>query len=414
MRVPCIQCKGRDPRNCGRTFCPIVAKSEGLFRIKEKAQKEEFSSSSPAPFVGHYGYPFVNVGVLSPVEEKTSEESWIYDAPKHWANNNFQIREIVDFRSGLVNSRFKSHITDIRKQEKFLDISKEVGMASKPVDIDVRLKSKPRFRLNTNPDTAPMGPAAELINLEITSNPKIDSKVDKVVSDIHFKANPAMARLYDKGFDENFLSKLLSTGNIGLKKDRKLVPTRWSITAADDSIAKHLMEKIRDYREIEHMAYFGGYLGNYYLVMMLPDVWSYELFEMYMPKASWNTGETVEYTTDYELYNGRKDYAENCVGGYYAAKLAILEKLEQIKRRATCIVLRFITGEYSVPLGVWVVREATRKALASQPIIFSDKELMLKYAEKLVMKRYGYDANNILKNSVLLKQMKTQKKLTGF
>src|SRR3989338_8903091 len=207
MKIPCIQCKGRDPKNCGRTFCPIVAKSDGLFRIKEKAQKEEFSSSAPAPFVGHHGYPFLNVGVLSPVEEKTSEESWIYDAPKHWANNNFQIREIVDFRSGLVNSRFKSHITSARKQEKFLDISKEVGMASKPVEIDIRLKSKPRFRLNTNPDTAPMGPAAELANMDITSNPKVDSRVEKVVSDIHFKANPAMAKLYDKGFDENFLSK---------------------------------------------------------------------------------------------------------------------------------------------------------------------------------------------------------------
>ena len=43
------------------------------------------------------------------------------------------------------------------------------------------------------------------------------------------------------------------------------------------------------------------------------------------------------------------------------------------------LVLRFITGDYAVPLGVWVTREATRKAMNGKPIIFSDKELMLKY-----------------------------------
>ncbi|MDP2749579.1 MAG: hypothetical protein Q8O89_01965 [Nanoarchaeota archaeon] len=414
MKISCIQCKGRNPKNCGRTFCPIIAKSESLFKIKEKSQKSEFVSSSPAPFIGHYGYPFINVGVLSPIEETSSERSWIYDAPRHWSENDFQIRQIIDFRSSLVNSRFKNHITSVRKSEKFLDISKEIGMASKPVDIEVKLKDKPKFRLNTDAHAAPTGPAGELQNLETTSNPKIDSKVDKVVSDVHFKANDAMKYLYKKGFDENFLSKLLSVGSIGMKKDRRLVPTRWAITAADDSIAKTLMDKIKDCNETDYAAYFGGYLGNYYLILMFPDVWSYELFEMYMPKASWNTAETIEYTTDHEFHNGRKDYAENTAGGYYATKLALLEHLSSKKRKGTCLVLRFITGEYSVPLGVWVVREATRKSLASQPLIFSDKELMLKYAEKLVKKKFGYDITHVLKNSLILKNMRTQRKLVSY
>ncbi len=414
MKISCIQCKGRNPSNCGRTFCPIIAKSEGLFKIKEKSQKSEFSSSAPAPFVGHFGYPNINVGVLSPIEEKTSEEAWIYDAPRHWANNDFQIKQIVDFRSGLINSRFKSHVRDARKQEKFLDISKEVGMASKPVDIDVKLADKPKFRLTTDANAAPMGPAGELQNLTITSNPKVDSKVEKVVSDYDFKANAAIVQLYNKGFDENFLTKLLSVGNIGMKKDRKLVPTRWSITATDDMLAKNLMKKIQDNREADYSAYFGGYLGNYYLVLTFPDVWSYELFEMYMPKASFNLSETVEYTTDHEFHTGRKDYAENCAGGYYATRLALLENFNRIKRKGTCIVLRFITGEYAVPLGVWVVREATRKAMVNKPIIFSDKDLLLKYAEKLVRKKFGYDVNNVLRNSILLKNMKSQRKLISY
>lgn len=414
MKISCIQCKGRNPKNCGRTFCPIVAKSESLFKIKEVSQKSEFSSSSPAPFVGRYGYPKINVGVLSPVELENNEDAWLYDAPRHWANNDFEIRQIVDYRSALINSRFKSHILDARKQNKFLDISKEVGMASKPVDLDVKLQDKPRFRLTTDSNAAPTGPAGELQNLTITSNPKIDTKVDKVVSDIHLKAAPAMAYLYDKGFEENFITKLLSVGNIGMEKNRKLVPTRWSITASDDILAKHLMNNVQDYRQIDYQAYFGGYLGNHYLILTFPDCWSYELFEMYMPKASFNLGETIEYTTDHESHKGRKDYAENCAGGYYAARLAVLEKLNSIKRNGSCLLLRFITGDYSVPLGVWVCRESARKALSNKPIIFNSKELLLRYATLLIKKKFGYDIQLLLRKSKLLNNMKKQRKINEF
>jgi hypothetical protein len=37
----------------------------------------------------------------------------------------------------------------------------------------------------------------------------------------------------------------LSIGVLGLKKDKKLVPTRWAITATDDILAKKLLEKVK-------------------------------------------------------------------------------------------------------------------------------------------------------------------------
>ena len=126
MQPRCIRCKGRG--YCGRSFCPIIAKSEALFKVKEKNVSEDFLGNSPAPFVGHHGYPFLNVGILSIPEIK--ENAWEYDAPRHWAINNLKIPEIVDFRSSLVNSRFKAHAHD---RSKLLELSQEVGMASKPV-----------------------------------------------------------------------------------------------------------------------------------------------------------------------------------------------------------------------------------------------------------------------------------------
>ena len=113
-------------------------------------------------------------------------------------------------------------------------------------------------------------------------------------------------------------------------------------------------------------------------------------------------------------YDGRKDYAENCGGGYYACRLPVLERLKGLKRQASVLVIRMITGEYAVPLGVWVCREATRKSLSSKSIEFSDKSLMLNYAKLLVKKKFGHDISKILDESILLKNLKVQKKLTSF
>jgi len=407
MQPLCLKCKGRG--FCGRSFCPIYAKSQAIFKIEKMLDKSDFSSSSPAPFVGHYGYPNVNVGILSPA--RLDEKAELYDAPKYWAEHNFEIPKIVDLRSSLINSRFK---IEIKKQNKFLDISKEVGMASKPVDVELSLDEKPRFKLKVDSYNAPMGPNAKLKNAKITSNPKISRYVEKVVDDIDLKAKNAILYLHKKDFDENFLTKLLSVGNLGLKKNRKLVPTRWSITATDDMIAKELIEKIKDYKQADYLAFFGSYLGNYYLILLFPEPWSYELFETYMPKTSWNVDENINYTTDYEPYYGRKNYAENCAGGYYATRLSIAEKLEKMKKQASVLTLRFITGEYAVPLGVWVVREAVRKTMKNRPIEFASKDLMLNYASALVKKKFGYDVNNLLKNSIILRNIKHQTKLNTF
>ena len=413
MNIPCIKCKGATPlQSCGRTFCPIIAKAEALFKAKEKLPGEDFFGSSYSVFVGRHDYPNVNVGILSPPQQL--EDSWLHDAPIYWADQNFQIQQIIDLRGSLINSRFKSNILDARKNNKFLEIGQELSMASKPANIEVNLDQKPKFRLNTDAYTLPMGPNATLRKLELTENPKIPLKIDKVVSDTDLRANEGLNILYSKSVDENILTKLLSIGNLGLKKDRKLVPTRHAITAVDDNIGKELINQIRQYNETDYLAFFGGYLGNNFLTLFFPEVWSYELFEMYLPKSSWNVSSEMQYTTDYEPYDGRKTYAESCGGGYYASRLPILEKLSKLKKQASVLVLRFIDGSYWCPLGVWVVRSAVRKAISSKPLEFSSRELMIEYAKKLIKRKYNYDITPILNRSILLRNVKCQSKLIKF
>ncbi|MBI2146678.1 hypothetical protein HYU22_05035 [Candidatus Woesearchaeota archaeon] len=200
-----------------------------------------------------------------------------------------------------------------------------------------------------------------------------------------------------------------------MKQNRKLVPTRWSITAVDDTIGKQLMTEIKDFSIGEYQLYFGGSWGNYYLVLFFPEVWSYELFESYLGyKVNPWSKEGNFYSTDYEAYEGRKEYAEETAGGYYAARLAILEKMKSLKRQHSVLALRFITSEYNIPLGVWVCREASRNALKEQPLRFSSEELMVKYAQEFLQRKFGFEIGVLLKESRLLKEKKQQMRMSQF
>lgn len=369
--------------------------------------KTNFQGSSPAPFIGRFGYPNVNIGLLSP---QFSGDTSYYDSPKLWNRANFSINSIASLRYGLVNSQSTANVKLL--QGRFLDIVQEVGMASRAVELEINLTKTPQLNVVPEKEIIPFGPRSEIKRAVITANPKIDKKVECVVRDTDLKAAPAILNLYNNGFEQNFLTKLISVGNIGLKNNRKLVPTRWSITAIDDTIGKTLIKETKDYPLGEYSAYFGGSWGNYYLLLFFPEVWSYELFETYLNQSvnHWSK-HGYAYSTDYENYGGRKEYAEETAGGYYACRLSVLEKMKSLKRQHSCLALRFITSEYTIPLGVWVCREAAKKSTQAQPLRFASQELLLQYAREFIERKFGFKLELLLEQSKLLKEKKTQKLL---
>ena len=386
----------------------MYIKAQAIMRSQKMKQKD-FSGGAPAPFVGHYGYPNVNVGILAPPD---ISDSWEYDAPKHWAAENYGVGDVVDLRSGLVNSRFSAHIKHFDRE---LDIAREVAMASKPVDVDISLKNTPIMRMSLDSHAAPTGPNAKLQKIDVTSNAKIPTRVQRAFDDTDLLSTPAMTDLFDRGYDENYLSRMLSVGTFGLEQNRKLVPTRWSITATDDMLGKHVLEEVKEQQIGDYQAYFGSYLGNYYLMLFFPDPFSYELFEMSVRAGRQGNWEGKgNWSTDYETVQGRKNYATETAGGYYTVRLAISEKMLENKRQGSCLALRFITDEYTLPLGVWVTREAARNSLKSKPLKFADMSLMLTYAKNLVKKKLGYNLDKLLPESLLLRERKQQLKLNQF
>ncbi len=394
----CIFCKSQyhTYRNC-----PMAYRAQRVKLLSANA-KAEYAGQSPNVFVGQYGYPRVNVGFLN-VEQYTEQ-----DEPLKWSKEGKKIPEIVDLRTQLVNSHFQQHIKSF--SDRLLAMSQEVGMASKPADVEVKLEKKPSYTTSFDTHAQPHGPSVALKSARLTENVKVDTRVEKAVADSDLKSAEALGTLATKGFDEHFLTKLFSTGNLGVAAQRKLVPTKWSITAVDDTLGKRHIKEVKNFSESDCKVFIGGYLGNNYVILFYDDVWSYELFEGYVPMLH-QKGEDA-WETDEEGYDGRKQYATETVGGYYAARLSILERLRHDKRQAAVLALRFVTTDYTAPLGVWVVREAVRKAMTSTPLTFPDRAAMEQYVIAQCKREFSFDVTGTLRGkSVLLKRLRSQTRL---
>jgi len=366
------------------------------------------SISPPSVFIGSkLKYPLMNVGILSPLEK--DENAWVYDDAKYWADNNFGIYDVIRLRDSLLNSRFQSKAQDSRLNKKFVEIAKEIAIASKPVDVEIELKRKLNVDKKRDKILMHQGMCAPLKKARVVSNVKVHQKVDKVMND-EIKSVEGIEMLYKNNFDEYALSKILSVGVLGLKKNKRLVPTRWSITATDDTLAKNLLKKVRDYKWLEDYELFlGEFLGNQFLIMLFPNVWSFELFELYFPGSSWNPSDVLKASTDSEGFRGRKTYASNTQGGYYATRLPILEYLNKMKRQASVLMIRLETPTYWAGLGVWVCRESIRKALNRGRMKFDSREELVDGVKKIGKIKYDFDAESIFGRSKLLKERKEQK-----
>ena len=79
------------------------------------------------------------------------------------------------------------------------------------------------------------------------------------------------------------MQKAFSVGAMGVGKRRRLVPTRWSITACDSTIADHLLKEVRYYDLVDsHRVYEFSSLNNYYAILLLPLEWQYEWMEAFL------------------------------------------------------------------------------------------------------------------------------------
>lgn len=354
----CVRCKGTQYL-CGQVGCPLKKGFNLMKGIEEISKKKELFGESQSVFVGSWNYPKVYTGPLS------TKELVMEDYPESWYGRG--LNDIVKHRVSLFRGKEARKVDEVRDAPEDLRKLQFIAMAEPETDTELEFKKKPRFQVNFDSTSPPFGPSEETKRLDLGSNPDIPRVVDKVAED-DIKASGGMWKLYEKGIKTSHISKVLSVGVLGRDENRKMVPTKWSITAADDEIGKKLREKIRDYNKVnDYLLFEGNYLGNFFKILVAPGNWSFDVVEIYTNKSLWSQGETIA-ISDHERSKGRKKYASDVAGGYYAARLAVLEWMKKNKRRGTAIVVREIMK--SAPVGVWKVRETCRKTMLSEPTKF--------------------------------------------
>ena len=358
-------------------------------------------ASPPSLFVGHKGYPRVNLGPLvPPIHGNTS----IFDCPEAWTGRTIQ--QIVKFRMNLIRGMVRLNV--FNPSGTYIETLQEMALSLLPVESTVTFAKNPLPRdISSSSNTAiiPSMLAADVTDFR-PSKIRIDPRIEKIYYDTDILSTDAIFGLYVKGVTINQISKILSIGMIGRKKHRKLVPTKWSLTATDQTISNALIGSIKHYESIDSLQLFSySHVENRYWVILIPNyTWSFEMVE------AWR-GEDLKIAigSDYEDFDGLSRYP-SIAGAYYAGRLAVAEYLHKMRRAATVLILREILPEYILPVGVWQIREGIRMALKNRPLIFDDIQSMLTF----VNSRSSVPMFKWLMGSKTLKQSKAQTKMTDF
>lgn len=314
----------------------------------------------------------------------------------YFLNNKFILDKKLSFDDVL---RFRKSVFSGKSKSGFEDKIKETGLSIKPIELDLNVSFKGQF--GGEGVSLPAGLSGELKSLEIKENAKVPTFVQRIVDD-DLKAEDSSFNLYKRGYDNDYISQLFSTSNLGLLKNRGFVPTRWSITAVDDILAKKIV--LSEDSNSDILLFSGEYMSNHFFVLIFPGKFEFELIEKF-------GGNTL---SDREGVFGRKTYAFDTAGGYFASRLGVLEFLNREKIQGKVLVIRIVKPEYRKSLGVFVVREGIRKVMLFKSIRFNSLYEVRKYAKVYIADMLLKEFPQALSESKIIKHSLNQTNLLKY
>lgn len=338
-----------------RRWNEMMAAAPGLY-----GKDHILGASPPTVFVGAYGYPRVLAGPMVPPR---FDNTAIMDSPEKWSGRSLQ--EIVSYRLGLIRGVKPLRVDDAPTQ--YIEQLQEMAMGSRPTNADITFHGGISAAELADGHSAPFGPIGSIKESNI-SNVTPHRRIERCYYDTDMSAADAILELYRSGTEVSRIQKCFSVGMFG--KQRRMVPTKWSITATDDTISKHIIQDILEYPLLDACRVFWfSHLGNTYAVGLWPRRWSFGFAE------AWYVEGVPAFGSDWEYAGGLHGYPDTA-GAYFAARLAVAEYLNRLQKQASAIVLREISSQYSIPVGVWQVRQGVRAAMKG-PADFPDHAVAL-------------------------------------
>lgn len=380
--MQCAVCKGRGW--CGLPKCPVLSRFQAQVNV---SPADQYEGCAPSVFVGSRGYPRPRIGPLMSVDP---------DLPPVWIAQGLNIEQIVAIRARTIRG--------IIHPQHYLPSLQDIALSSRPLEVEVSFEHPPRFELTFDGTVTPIGLSGSIRRFQVVDHPRVERVVDRVANDTDLGATEGCTILREANVDVYRISQLLTSGLLGRR--RRMVPTRWAITATDDMAFSGMRPRLLRAFSLDHIQLFSTTLfGNTIICLFVPGDWSFEMIEIWGKQSLWGGGEDV-ILGDGERRK-RTTYSP-ISGAYYAARLAVAEYLTGKNLTARVLVVRSVSQEYWAPLGAWVIREATRKALQEAPITFESLDTAVVTISSLP------GSNRWVRHSHLLPLLRSQRVLTDF
>jgi hypothetical protein len=391
---------------------------------------KEIIGFGSAPIVGEKNYPFLATHNISNIDKKTS----FFETGKLVKKTYDEILPLK--AKSILGTTQKNYIK--KPKARIVEELRDIYKSKTAIEMQSSFEKELRFtKIVSSKVAGVMGSQNELTKLEAQENTKTSNKIEKYTEN-DIKAKEAIISLYEKGVNEHQIINLLALGSFGIELNRKLVPTKWAISAFDQTIDNYLHKKILKYNLLNQFEVYQDYdKGNDFIIILMPNTYSAEIVETWDLGESaeqqeqkstdkshlfgvvtqdkkvkidkWNTGKRIIIEQDYVSINNKlKTKDPQCAGGYWATKSPINRFLDKRQKQASYLSIRFIDN-YDIPLGVVFVRECARKALTN--CIF--KSSSQKEVEEFIKQNYPRHHFHFT-NSATLKEEKKQTRLTSF
>jgi len=361
-------------------------------------EKTMEGATPPSVFVGSWNYPRVYAG---PLVVPFHGECGIIDTPESWIPAGWTQEEILSCRLELVRGK-KIHDVS-RVDDSFSLLLQEIVLSDSSLESEVSFLQSPSG-ISLSEEFTTFGPSAPLEDFRAESG-RFEPHLERSYHDTDLPASEAIVHLHGQNVPFSRIQKALSVGALGQGKKRRLVPTRWSITACDTVLADHFLRQVKQNRLIDTVrVHEFSSLNNHYAIILLPRPWEYEWMEAFLGIR----GNQNVIFSDHEGPRGKKEYSR--VGGcYYSCKMAVLEALAGEGLQAGAIVLREARPGY-IPLGVFNVRENVRQAMQQPYREFEDLGAALAdVANRMVLPPERY----VSESSLLADRLKNRQTTLG-
>lgn len=362
----CYRCK-TFKHLCGLPTCPVKERLKVVARTFAivSVNKRVYGASPPSGVVGEHAYPNVPTMVNVP-PDVVSERAREFENPPEWWMRGLSLDDIVKIRSSMVSIVDRYNVRDVEKL-----IEREIALtqvASRPVDLEVNVEKIIDRSILLDLKLLPLSIRVRG-EVKVSSNPRIDRVVEKVIYDQDLKARDAVLYLYEHGVDVYTIQRAFSFGLLGTRRFRKLVPTRWAITAVDRILTEHLRARVRKLPVLNrYYVYQFSYLNNKFTVVLLPENLRVYWIEFWYSRSGFCDRPVLSVEIEEDL----KGNVETMDGGFEAARMGLLEAMFKHGFQARAIIVREILPEYYIGVGNWHIREDMRHILDTRPVVCTD------------------------------------------